>query len=286
MIASVAPNAHKVIAITCLLVAIATESSVSAGFSIQPSSPARQGIAKSFRVLGRKTPHSNSFGSSTVIRGGSKHDEESKDWGAALTGLFGNLRIPASLIAGASLGSAFSLPMLGSDGSRIGFAKRMYAFSMLSTLGSMLLVVILSTIVMNDVAIHPARTSESLGDYIDEHYCLEWMLVRSHFYYGTFAFVGGTAFRSWISVACPIVGRIILGVLFSLGLVCFSFLIEKTRGQVEGKPIHTMISRFVREIGAKSKTNLLFGAGVASWVTTVIYLIIKIPHIYLYLIKM
>lgn len=141
-------------------------------------------------------------------------------------------------------------------------AKRLYAFSMVTTLGSMLLVVIISTIAMNDISIRPKRLSKSVGDYIDENYGLEWMLTRSHFFYGSFAFLGASAFRAYISIACPVIGKGVLGILASLSMICMSYLMEKTSGQVgHGLEYHKRLTRFLKAIGSKAKGNFLFGTG-------------------------
>jgi hypothetical protein len=166
-------NVRKVSVVALLSAIVATETFVSAGFLIAPSSSARQQIdhprhyTEAHRGFGRTIQKSKSLlpqkgeQASTAIRGGSEDDDEVelKDCGGTVAGLFGNLRIPASLIAGASLGSAFALPLMDTDNFKIGIAKRMYALSMITTLGSMLLVVILSTIAMNDIAICHTRLS-------------------------------------------------------------------------------------------------------------------------------
>lgn len=263
---------HKLAIFALLLAMATTETFVSAGFLIGPSSSARQDhprySAKSHRGFGRNADNGD--------------DEQLKDCGGAVAGLFGNLRIPASLIAGASLGSAFALPMVDTDGFQFGFAKRMYAFSMITSLGSMLLVVIVSTICMNDITVCPTRLSKSVRDYIDENYSLEWMAVKSHFYYGNLAFIVGSAFRAWISIACPVVGKGVLGILSSLTLLSFSILVEKSRKQA-GVPIQQSFLRFLKAIATKAKTNALFGVAAILWATTVTYLVVKIPQMYRYL---
>lgn len=308
MISSKGSTARKLSVFALLSVIVATQTFVSAGFLIAPSTTtssrrqhtdhprqyreSHRGFARSTQLSRFGLHEKNDPASTTAaIRGGDGGDDdddvELKECCAQVAGMFGNLRIPASLIAGASLGSAFALPMLESDGFKVGFAKRIYAFSMISTLGSMLLVVIISTIVMNDISLCPKRLSKSVGDYVNENYTLEWMLVKSNFYYGALSFVVGSGFRAWISIACPVVGRGVIGILVSLTLICQSYLIEKTKGHTPGETsIRKMVVRFVKEIGAKSKANPLFGAGAITWLATVTYLVIKFPHIYLYLSKM
>ncbi|VEU38540.1 unnamed protein product [Pseudo-nitzschia multistriata] len=290
------PTVRKVLFLPLLYAVVATQTCISAGFSParQPPSTERRGR------FGRVVPfpgHARGRIKSrergvTAIRGGGRRDRDEAedepllDCGGTVAGLFGNLRIPASLIAGASLGSAFALPLLESDGPMFGFAKRMYSFLMLTALGSMLLVVILSTICMNDIAISPPRRSKSVFDYINEHYSLEWITVKSNFYYGALSFVVGAAFRAWVSISCPVFGRGIVGFLTSMTLISVANLIEKSSCQSGGCSIQQRFTKHRNEVVAKSKTNPVYGAGVLVWASSAGYLIFKIPHIYLYLSKL
>ena len=310
MISSMALTVRRVLLVLFLsAIVVATETRASSAFLIAPSSlskarqlpppPPIDRTDGNRGVVGRKTTSTTFEGDRTtacalVIRGGAKQQEEEEeeeeeppqpliDCGGSVSGLFGNLRIPASLVAGASLGSAFALPMLNSDGAKIGMAKRLYAFSMVTTLGSMLLVVIISTIAMNDIAIRPKRLSKSVGDYIEENYDLEWMMVRSHFFYGSFAFLGASAFRAYVEIACPAIGKGVLGILASLSMICMSYFIEKTSTQTATGSHPKRLGRFLKAIGTKAKGNALFGAGVLSWLTAVAYLIYIIPHMVAYL---
>ena len=286
-------TARRILLALFLSAIIATETRASSAFVVAPSSKSNLPLHKrnSNGGLVRKTDCVNQ----KIARGGARtkattkeqDDDELQDFGGSVAGLFGNLRIPASLIAGASLGSAFALPMLDSDAARIGMAKRLYAFSMVTTLGSMLLVVIITTIVMNDIALRPKRLSKTAADYIEENYGCEWMIVRSHFFYGSFAFLGASAFRAYISIACPVIGKGVLGILTSLGLMAMSYLIENTVGRrPEAETYPERFGRFVTTIGKKAKSNVWFGAGAITWIWAVAYLIYKLPHMYIYLVNM
>ncbi len=281
MISSTTMTIRRILLVAFLsAIVIATETRASSAFVMAPSSRANQPLV-------RKTD----FANQNQFRGGatkvSSQDEELQDFGGAVTGLFGNLRIPASLLAGASLGSAFALPMLDTDGAKIGMAKRLYAFSMVTTLGSMLLVVIITTIVMNDIALRPKRLSKTSAEYIEENYGCEWMIVRSHFFYGSFAFLGGCAFRAYISIACPVIGKGVLGILASLSMMCMSYLVENAAGQRLGaQQLQDRFGRFLKSIGKRAKENVWFGAGAITWIWAVAYLTYKLPHMYTYLVNM
>lgn len=274
-------NPRKTTVLAFLLATAATQTIGSDGFLLGPSSPAT-------RYRGRASPTTPRH--TVPIRGGGQQPQnvevaaEEKDYGGAVANLFGNLRIPASLIAGASLGSAFALPFLASDTGLIDFAKRMYIFSMVTTLGSMLLVVILSTIVMNDICLIPPRLAKSVRDYVDEHYLIEWMMVRSSFFYGALAFIVGSAFRAWISIECPLLGRAVVGILSSISIISLSYIMDKIRLQC-GRPLHESALLYLKEVVRRTKRNPLFGIGVSLWVFSVTYLLVKLPHMYYFLVN-
>ena len=65
---------------------------------------------------------------------GYDHDEETNqsttDYGGIVAGLFGDLRIPACLVAGVAMMSAFGLPIESFDAQFLGMAKLVYLFLM------------------------------------------------------------------------------------------------------------------------------------------------------------
>lgn len=132
-------------------------------------------IRPPFRQLSfRHTSHATGAIAAVGVRGGDEEDSL-KDCGGVVSSLFGNTRIPATLIAGASLGSAFALPLSPSDNMKLGMLKRVYSLLMMNAMSSMLLVVLVSTIVMNDIVLAPqVRFSRNAFEYIDHHYKLEW----------------------------------------------------------------------------------------------------------------
>ena len=133
-------------------------------------------IRPPFRQLSfRHTSYVSGAIAAVSVRGGGDEEDSLKDCGGVVSSLFGNTRIPATLIAGASLGSAFALPLSPSDNMKLGMLKRVYSLLMMNAMSSMLLVVLVSTIVMNDIVLAPqARFSRNAFEYIDHHYKLEW----------------------------------------------------------------------------------------------------------------
>eukprot|EP00980_Cylindrotheca_fusiformis_P000792 scaffold192_cov114-Cylindrotheca_fusiformis.AAC.4 len=206
-------------------------------------------------------------------------DDTSVDYGEKVAGIFANMRIPASLIAGAALGSAFGMPMAETDGLKMGMVKRLYTMVMLGTLSSMLLTVLLSTMCVGDIALNPPRKAKYVKDYIDKHYALEWMLMKTHFMWGNIVFVLGSMLRGWVFLKCPIIGDGVLGIMGSLMLVSISILVEFNRKQTGDVAFHQW-RKNISLIRNRAKTNRLFGVAVISWLATLAFVIVKSPYVY------
>jgi hypothetical protein len=222
----------------------------------------------------------------TAIRGISiaadDEDEELADYGPKVSNIFGNLRIPASLIAGASLASAFAMPLAATDGLKLGTVKRLYSLVMMGTMSSMLLTVLISTMCMNDIDMSPPRRAKYVKDYIEHNYALEWMLTKTHFMWGNVIFILGSMLRAWVFLECPIIADGILGVMGSLALVSVSILVEFTQNQT-GQTSMQQMRRSIDLVLDKMKTNRLFRVAAATWMATAVYMIAKIPYVYLQL---
>ncbi|CAJ1951182.1 unnamed protein product [Cylindrotheca closterium] len=210
-------------------------------------------------------------------------DRLQPDFGGTVAGLFGNLRIPASLIAGASLGSAFGLPLMEGEGLVLGMVKRVYTVIMLGSLCSMLLTVLVSTLCMNDIALSPPKASNSAKDFMDRYYPLEWMLARTNFLWGGVIFVIGSMLRGWVFLTCPTVGRGLLGMMGSFTLIATSIVMQFSKQQTGRTPLQS-IRRSFQLIQNKMKKSYVFAAGTFLCVFTVFYFLVTIPHIAKYLI--
>eukprot|EP00980_Cylindrotheca_fusiformis_P000790 scaffold192_cov114-Cylindrotheca_fusiformis.AAC.2 len=233
--------------------------------------------SKTMRKFGASSP--------TAIHEKANDDDDNddmEDYGEKVASIFGNLRIPASLIAGAALGTAFSMPLADTDGLKAGAVKRIFTLASMGTLSSMLLTVLLSTTCMNDIALNPPRKAKYVKDYIEKNYALEWMLMKTHFMWGSVSFVLSAMLRGWVFLKCPIIGDGVLGIMGSLMLISVSILLEFTRNQTG----ETSIQQVRRNIGLvldRTKTNRLFAVAALSWLATMIYVIAKIPYVYLQL---
>jgi hypothetical protein len=225
---------------------------------------------------------------STAIRGASidndDEDEELADYGDRVSGIFGNLRIPASLIAGASFASAFAMPLADTDGLKLGIVKRLYSLVMMGTLSSMLLTVLISTMCMNDIAMSPPRRAKYVKDYIEQNYALEWMLTKTHFMWGNVIFVLGSMLRGWVFLKDPIIADGVLGIMGSLTIISLSIVLEFTRRQT-GQTVMQQTKKSMNMVLARMQKNYLFGVGAVMWMTTVAYLSAKTPHMMQFLLS-
>ena len=212
-----------------------------------------------------------------------KKEQSTMESGGVVAGLFGNLRIPASLVAGAALGSAFGLPLAQTDGLALGMVKRVYVLLMLGSMSSMLLTVLLSTLCMNDIALKPPRTAKSSVEYIKRYYSLEFMLARSNFLWGNIIFVIGSMMRGWVFLSCPKVARGVLGFMGSFILISSSIVLEYSKEQT-GKSLREQVLDSNSMIWKKMKKSKMFALGTILWIVTFIYLAANVPHIAEYLI--
>jgi hypothetical protein len=223
-----------------------------------------------------------------ISRGGATNSNDEavdvgKDFGSPVAGMFGNLRIPGSLVAGASLGSSFALPLSPTDGLELGFIKRLYALLMMSSLSGMLMSVVISTICMNDIALAPSpRKAKSTGSYIDEYYPLEWMVAKTSFMVGNASFVLGSMLRAWLFLSCPVVSKGVVGIMLSFTLMSAALLGEFTKRQT-GQNLFQQAASAVQIVYGKAKKNPVFGAATILFLVTQIYLVVKIPHMYHFL---
>ena len=206
------------------------------------------------------------------------------DHGGVVSGIFGNLRIPASLLAGASLGQAFALPFADMDGLTLGMVKRVYILCMLGSFSSMLLTVLVSTTVMTDITLSNPRLAKSPADYINRYYALDYMLTKINFFAGSGVFAIGSMLRGWVFLNLATVGQGVLGIMGSFTLMTASIVLEYNRRQ-SGKSLFGQLKDTFLLMKNKTRTNKLFAIGAIAWCATMIWLLAKVPHIAEHLIE-
>jgi hypothetical protein len=240
---------------------------------------------KSSPQFSRKVSSSSS--SLITLHGGdSVGDAELQDFSGATSSLFGNIRIPAALFAGASAGAAFALPInMASEGLKVGLVKRVYSLLLVGALSSEILAVVVSTVAVASLATGSAPKSKTLSGFISANYALAWASARFHFLVGVLWFVMGLGLRAWVTIGCPIFARAALGLISSATLLCVAF-IQDMGATEEGQESFNFLMlpfRYVQLFFQKAKGNPLFAAALVMYSITFGYVLYKAPHVWHYL---
>ena len=240
---------------------------------------------------------SNTFRPELTLRSGggsgSKETEAPTDYTNAISGLFGNIRIPAALFAGAAAGSIFAMPLTpGVDSVRAAWVKRIYALLMISALCMEIIAIMVSTVTMNFVqgstnvkgqSRRENTSSIGLFDVIHREYEFEWVSARCNFTYGILQFIIAIGIRAWVSIGCPVIGKIGLGMITSSALLSVAFIQEAEANFHDRSFLYVPI-KFTHLLVRKLKEKKpMFALAVISYIVTYIYLGMSIPHIYEYL---
>ena len=207
-----------------------------------------------------------------------------KDFSAEASALFGNVRIPAALFAGASAGSAYALPIsAGHEGVRIGFAKRLYALLMIHSLSANIIVIIVATASMAGIANQSiARESTSVVQWMHTYFNGEWVTVQCQFISGICTFALAVALRSWISMVCPVLANACVGILISSTLLALAFVDHMEKSAGRGTLLRLPIQQ-VHNLIRYSRTSPFFIAATLSYITTMVYMALRVPHLLHYL---
>lgn len=202
------------------------------------------------------------------------------DYSTQCSALFSNIRIPAALFAGAAAANAFALPLLPSDTLAVGLTKRLYALLLIGALSSELLAVVVSTTTMATLAYYSQpQTATSLDDFVRKYYDFEWITVVANFIFGMLSFVIALGMRARIVITCPIVARAALGIIVSSSLLALSFLHDNYKRVNES--FFKLPFKYVEHLVKKSRKDPLFFLATVLMTATYIYIISKIPHVYL-----
>eukprot|EP00580_Thalassiosira_gravida_P000950 CAMPEP_0201615962 /NCGR_PEP_ID=MMETSP0492-20130828/32691_1 /ASSEMBLY_ACC=CAM_ASM_000837 /TAXON_ID=420259 /ORGANISM="Thalassiosira gravida, Strain GMp14c1" /LENGTH=266 /DNA_ID=CAMNT_0048083793 /DNA_START=26 /DNA_END=826 /DNA_ORIENTATION=- len=220
-----------------------------------------------------------------ALRGGgidNINNVELKSYASEASSLFGNLRVPASLFAGASVGAAFAMPIGGPEGLTIGLVKRIYALLMISSLACQTVVVVVSTCTMGALALGAVEKTKSVGDLLELDYSLEWITARFFFLTGTGCFSVGSGIRAWITIGCPIFARASLGMIISATLLSFAFVRDTSR-HGKDKLLHKLPVKFVKLLIQKAKKDWMFALSLLVYSITWTYIIVNAPHVWMWL---
>lgn len=214
-----------------------------------------------------------------------------KDFVHEASGLFGNIRIPAALFAGASAGAAYAMPVTAvADSLLLGFAKRLYGVLMIHALASQIVTIVVGTMAMANMAgrNHGVPQFTNLSAWIRHYYYAEWTTVKFQFITGILAFSTASGVRAWVTMGCPVMATVSVGGIVSATLLSMAFGAELER-KIHGnggmsfwkmplEQVRVLYNYTIREGG-----NPLFLAGLVCYLATLVYAAVKIPHLYHYL---
>ena len=212
----------------------------------------------------------------------SASNNELQDYSGPAASLFGNLRIPAALFAGAAAGSAFAMPLSPTDGLKFGLAKRIYALLMMGSLSAEIITIVVSTLAMGSMTVRPTELTKSTRELLANKYDFEWVSARLHFLMGILFFAIGTGMRAWVSISCPVFALSAVGLIASSTLFCLAVIDEREREG--GSSLLAVPFKFLKLMLTRIKSDFLFGLSFALATATGIYILLNVPHIYHYLI--
>jgi len=229
--------------------------------------------------------------STSLERGGALDESQSlQDYRPQASALFGNIRIPAALFAGASAGAAFAMPILATDASmKLGLVKRLYALLLLGALSCEVVAVVVSTLAVGALSTGCQGKEDcnvkttSVAELLQEYYSLEWVTARLHFLAGVVLFLVGVGMRAWVTIACPVISKAALGMIVSSTFLCLAFiqeLKERSTGASILDGVVRMPLHYLRLLFHKAREKKpLFQLAFVSSLGTAIYIIAKTPHI-------
>lgn len=212
------------------------------------------------------------------------HDRaELKDFRGEASNLFGNIRIPAALFAGASTGASFAMPLAAAEGFRLAMVKRLYALLMMAALSSAIVAVVVSTLTVGSLLTQVTPKTYSVNELIRKHYDLEWASTRFHFLSGVLYFIVGIGLRAWVSISCPVIAKAAVGIILSGTLLCLAFIQDaESRSQSSLSCMDGVLQlplRYVTALFRRARTRPLFTAALAMSLTTWGYILASIPHV-------
>jgi hypothetical protein len=215
--------------------------------------------------------------------------DDKKDYTGAAAALFGNVRIPAALFAGASAGAAFALPLAANEGLKLGVVKRLYALLLVGAFSSQVVAVVVATLTVAALSTRTSNHTTSVQALLAQEYDLEWVSVRLHFLQGALFFLMGIGFRAWISIGCPVIAKAALGLIVSATLLCLAFVQDLDSSSGEGllEGAWSLPIRYVKLVVQRitEKKRPLFALALTVVTMTSLYIVSKIPHLVHFLSK-
>ena len=214
------------------------------------------------------------------------------DFSGQAAGLFGNIRIPAALFAGAAAAQAYAMPVtMANDGLMLGFAKRLYALLMIGSLASQTNTILISTVTMASLSSGKSKQGDtsspppatSLVEWVGQHYDAEWTTVKFNFITGIVSFTLAAALRAKLTMVCPVLAAACVGVLISSTLLSLAFVDDMEGSVHNGQGLFHLPLKMLQVTWRLSTKSPLFALAALSYAVTFLFVAIKIPHLYVYL---
>lgn len=211
------------------------------------------------------------------------------DYTKGAASVFGNLRVPSALFAGAAAGSAFALPIQTSDDSLSTCLKSVYALLMISCLSCNLTSIVIGTLSISKLATMEEEneddlpTYRSLVDFLIGEFELEFTASRTSFITGLVTFAFAIGLRAWITFENPLVGAAGMGIIVSGLLFCFAFL-DEIFGQDltfggNNRPLVGLPLRCAELITKEAETNEFFAVALAASAITAVLIVAGLSQV-------
>ena len=124
--------------------------------------------------------------------------------------LFDNMRVPAALVLGVAISSAFQLTPLASDPAPIAVFKRVHMLLAITTIASELNAIVTATVAINKLSEVDSQPTENVvGLLLSDEYEFSWVAVNVQFFAGLFSLAAMVLIRMLATMkAFPAVWRI------------------------------------------------------------------------------
>ena len=124
-----------------------SSSAAASGFSLAQLQQQQRGVLRRERIHPLLlSPSSSASSSEIALSKTNNNNKKRKDYRKEAIGLFGQIRIPASLFAGAAGAAAFALPIAPGESMKFGIVKRIYYLLMITALSSEIIAVVVATL--------------------------------------------------------------------------------------------------------------------------------------------
>jgi hypothetical protein len=157
-------------------------------------------------------------------------------------GLFNNMKLPASIIAGAIVPLGFIVPLqLESEPDDTQLERRvrkLYPLISSISLASELIAVMWGTIATNQLTERSIPPAKSVWHLIQRDFELEWMAVNSHFCIGMFGFLAMIGSRAYFATQKGLLGKSVSGVAVS-GLALMVSIVNRGVASGGGTDVST-----------------------------------------------